>query len=197
MINDPRFEETLRRAVETNLRFYGALGQASIDYLKSLGDLWRGALPANLADPLSRPPSPPAPAPAAPPPAPAPVLVLEAEAGGEARGIFLVGNRLTRGVSAPVVTSAFVDPGGREVHPPYRVEPEVVVLDPGAQTLVEIVVRVGDDLDPGTDYRAEISIPGLSDSRVPIVLRRRAAAPSPPPPRPPAAPPRKARRKKA
>jgi hypothetical protein len=204
MTGDPRLEleETFRRSIEMSLRFYGTLGQATFDYLKSLGGLWRDALPqlANPGPPLqtTAPTVPASTAPAArPAPAPAPVLVLEAETGGEARGVFLVANRLARRVSTPVVTSPFTDAGGREVDPARRVEPELVVLDPGEQALVEIVVFVGEELAAGTDYRAEISIPGLSDSRVPLVLRRRAAAP-PPPPTPTTAPaPRKARRRKA
>ena len=207
MLDDPRLEDALRRTFEANLRFYGALGQVTLDYLKSLRDLWQGAVPLNLGSFAPRPPAPApaaAPAPAPPPPAPSPapmaVLVLEAEAGHEARGVFVVGNRLARTVSAPVTASPFTDPQGREVDPPRRVEPEVVTLDPGAQTLVQIVVTVTESLDLGTDYRAEISIPGLSDSRVPVVLRRRAAAPAPPAPRPPATPAKpakKTRRKKA
>jgi hypothetical protein len=51
-----------------------------------------------------------------------------------------------------------------------------VTLDPGEQCPVRISVLVSEDLVAGVSYRAEISIPGLSESRVPVVLRRRTAA---------------------
>jgi hypothetical protein len=193
MITDPNLEEALRRAVDANLRFYCALWQATLDFLKPLDISRRGARWCNSAG-APRPQADPAAAPASAVPPAAPVLLLEAEAGNEVSGVFLVSNRLPRTVSAPVVISPFTDPSGRVVHPPQRVEPELLALDPGAQSLVQIAVTVSDELVAGVDYRAEISVPGLSDSRVPVMLRRRGAAPATPPPRPSA---RKVRPKKA
>lgn len=196
-----RLEETVRRTFQANVQLYEAIGQASLAYVKALGAIWSGmALPLNLGSlspAFSPAPAPAAPrAPAPPAPAPSPALVLAGEAGQEARGVFMVANQLGRRVSAPVVTSPFTDPAGREVHPAFRIEPELVTLDAGEQILVQVVVSVGEDLEPGLDYRAAVSVPGLSDSRVALVLRRRAPAPPPPSPPAKAAAPPKPRRKK-
>lgn len=174
-IGGPRLEETVRRAFEVNLRYYEALGQLTADYLKSVADLWKGlGLPLTF-DPFGSAAPRPAPPPSSPPPAAVPALVLEAEAGGQARGLFLVSNQLARRVSAPVGISPFTDAAGRVVQPAVKIEPEVVTLDPGGQSLVQIVVAVSEELEPGVSYRAEISVPGLSDGRVPVTLRRRLA----------------------
>jgi hypothetical protein len=182
---ESQIESTLRRAFEANMTYYQALGSALTDYVRSLaglwGDLrlpfdpgtWRFApdVTPSQAATASAPPAPPAAARATP------VLVLEADAGQEARGAFVVSNSLPRRVSAPVISSPFSDPSGREVRPALRLEPDLVTLDPGGKVVVEIVVLMSEELEPGVSYRGAIGVPGLSEGQVPVVLRRREARP--------------------
>lgn len=170
-----RLEETFRRAIEANVRYYEALGQATADYVKALVDVLRD-LPLTIRAGTE-------PRPGAPPPSAArfPAMVLEAEAGGHALGVFLVENKLDRKVSAPIVASAFVAPDGREVHPVLGFDPEVVTLDPGEQILVRVTAAIDEQLESGVTYRGEVTVPGLSGSRVPLVVRCRPGFPSPAP----------------
>ena len=164
-------EDVLRRALEANLQYYAALGRLTVDYLEALGSIARQVeLPARTLTFRQTAPATPAPAPA--PPA---VTVLEAEAGGTAIGVFLVENLLTEKVSAPVSASAVAAPDGREVAVPLAFDPEVVVLEPGEQILVRVAARVDDRLEADVSYRAEVAVPGVIGTRVPIVVRRRAA----------------------
>jgi hypothetical protein len=110
---------------------------------------------------------------AGPPP---PALVLEAESGGMAGGVFVVGNKLPREVTAPVEVSAFVAPDHPEVKPTLRIEPERVVLQPGGQMLVQVWASVDDSLEADVSYRANVRVPGMSDEAIPLILRRRATA---------------------
>lgn len=163
-------EDVLRRALEANLQYYAALGRLTVDYLEALGSIARQVeVPARTLT-FRQTPSAPVPAPA--PPA---VTVLEAEAGGTAIGVFLVENLLTEKVSAPVSASALAAPDGREVAVPLAFDPEVVVLEPGEQILVRVAARVDDGLEADVSYRAEVAVPGVIGTRVPIVVRRRAA----------------------
>ena len=164
-------EDVLRRALEANLQYYAALGRLTVDYLEALGSIARQVeVPARTLTFRQTAPATPAPAPA--PPA---VTVLEAEAGGTAIGVFLVENLLTEKVSAPVSASAVAAPDGREVTVPLAFDPEVVVLEPGEQILVRVAARVDDGLEADVSYRAEVAVPGVIGTRVPIVVRRRAA----------------------
>jgi hypothetical protein len=169
--------DVLRRALEANVQYYTALGRLTLDYFEALGSIARQVeVPANLGNRTitfrqSAPTAPPSP-PAAPPPA---VMVLEAEGGGTAVGVFLVENLLGEKVSAPVSASAFASPDGREVTVPLAFDPEVVVLEPGEQILVRVTAQVADDLDADVSYRAELAVPGVIGTKVPIVARRRAA----------------------
>ncbi len=161
----------MRRALEANARYYEALGQVTADYLKSLlGVLGELRLPARFDVQGASPAAPAA------PPAPAPAMVLEAATGDDAAGAFMVQNRLTQKVAAPVVASAFLDPSGNEARPILAFDPDVVALDPGEQILVRVTARVDDRLEPGVAYRGEVTIPGLSGDRIQLVVRRRAAA---------------------
>jgi hypothetical protein len=173
-------EEPLRRAMEANLQYYEALGRVTQDYWKAVFGIW-SALPSQLGAMATGPRAAPAaqagqPSSAAPPSTAA--LVLEAEAGSEAQGVFMVENRLARTVSTAVVTSAFADRSGRAVRPALRITPGVVTLEPGGRTLVQLYAAVSDDLDADVDYRGEVTVPGLSDNVIPVVLRRRAGRPT-------------------
>ena len=170
-------DDILRRALEANLQYYSALGRLTVDYFEALGSIARNVeVPANLGNrtiTFRQPaPAPAAPAPAPPPPA---VMVLEAGGGETAIGVFLVENLLAEKVSAPVSASAFAAPDGREVALPLAFDPEVVVLEPGEQILVRVTAQVGDNLEEDVSYRAELAVPGVIGTKVPIVARRRAS----------------------
>ena len=72
-------------------------------------------------------------------------------------------------------TATTTDAEGRRVHGEVRFEPEVITLQPGEQTLVQIAVEVTRGLRRGVDYRGEVSVPGLTGTRIPLVVRRVAA----------------------
>jgi hypothetical protein len=164
-------DQAWRRALEANARYYEALGQVTADYLRTLmGVLGELRLPARFGLREAPPAAP------APPPAPPAAMVLEAAAGQAAAGAFMVQNRLTQKVAAPVVASAFLDPSGHEARPLLAFEPDVVALEPGEQMLVRVTARIDDRLESGVAYRGEVTIPGLSGDRVQLVLRRRASA---------------------
>lgn len=171
------FEGFWRRALEANVRYYEAVGRASVEYLRAvagaLGEV-RGAetREPRLAAPEHRPRRAPAER-SESPAAPAPAMVLEAEAGSAALGAFLVENRMREKVSAPISGSSFVDESGGAITPRLVFDPEIVTLEPGEQLLVRIMAEIGDKLTPDVAYRGEVSVPGLGDSTVPIVLRRR------------------------
>jgi hypothetical protein len=171
--------DLLRRALEANLQYYAALGRLTVDYLEALGSIARRVeVPAKLGNRTGTlRQSAPAPAPAAPAPAPAPpaVMVLEAEAGGTAIGVFLVENLLSEKIVAPVSASALTAPDGREVAVPLTFEPEIVVLEPGEQILVRGAASLNGDLEPDVSYRADVAVPGVVGTKVPIVVRRRAS----------------------
>jgi hypothetical protein len=165
-------QDAFKRALDANVRYYQALGQVTVDYWRAiLGVFGEVKLPFNIPG-VTRPAAPP---PTAPTPAAA-SLALEADAGAQAVGVFLVDNKLPNAVSAPVVVSAFADDSGKTVRPTVTVDPPTVTLDPGGQKIVQISVTVDESLTPGTAYRAQVSVPGLSGGTVPLVLRRRAPA---------------------
>lgn len=184
MANLGALPDAWRRAIELNIRYYGALGRLTADYFRDLT--------AALAElPMSPPASessatggssmtntPPVGAAQKPAPAPAPsrqtgTMVLEGEAGGGALGVFMVENHLEHEVSGRVVASTFVDPDGHEVRPTLTFDPAVVTLAPGEQLLVRIGAVIGEALEPGIRYRGELTIPELQGTRIPVVLRRR------------------------
>ncbi|MGH7504394.1 MAG: hypothetical protein ACRELX_02030 [Longimicrobiales bacterium] len=168
------FEEPLRRVMDANLRYYEALGQITQEYWKAVFGVFR-ELPIRLGAPRPSGASPAAtPNPTAP--ASAATLVLEGTAGDEAQGVFMVENRLSRMVSTAVVVSAFSDPSGRTLHPTLRVSPGVVSLQPGGRTLVQIGAVIPDDFEPDVAYRGEVTVPGLSEHGIPVLLRRAPSA---------------------
>lgn len=171
MADTPSLEQLWRRAVDAQLEYYRSIGQLSVEYA-------RAALGVVRADRLSAAPAPMAPAPAAAQatqPVAAPVLALEAEEGSWAVGMFVVENSTGALVSAPVELPALADADGRQVHGEVRFEPEVITLQPGEQTLVQIAVEVTRGLRRGVDYRGEVSVPGLTGTGIPLVVRRLAA----------------------
>jgi len=110
------------------------------------------------------------------PPAPPRTILVEAEAGQTALGMFMVENTTREQLSIPVTVSAFHDPQGREVELPVAFRPDVIVLEPGDQLVAQVAAAIGETLEPGVRYHAEIGVPGLSATRIPIVVRRRPSA---------------------
>ena len=168
MADAPSLEQLWRRAVDAQLQYYRSVGQLSAEYARAaLGAVRAGrqsAVPATI--------TPPAQAAQAAHPAAAPVLALEAEEGSWAVGMFVVENGTGARVSAPVDLPVLADADGRQVHGGVRFEPEVVTLEPGEQTLVQIAVEVTRGLRRGVDYRGEVSVPGLHGTSIPLVVRR-------------------------
>jgi len=164
-----RADEVLKRLVDANLRWYEGFGRVTADYAQALSKLWTDAALGIFTPKTTHATAAPASPPAAPRPA---SLVLEAELGQVAQGVLMVENRLARAVTADVVTSAFSSETGAEVRPVMRVQPGSVTLEPGARTLVQVSAMIDERLEPGGTYRGEVSVPGLSDTPIPIVLRR-------------------------
>jgi hypothetical protein len=163
-----RLDETISRLFEANLRWYEALGRVSADYVRAVSRILTDTAMART----SAAPSVSAPARPVQPAAQAATLVLEAENGQLAKGMFMVENRLGRQVSASVVTSAFTDPEQRQVWPTIRVQPGNMTLDPGGRALVQITALVNEALGENIRYAGHISVPGLSDTPIPVALRR-------------------------
>ncbi len=152
----------LRDALDAGLRYYGRLGRLALE---------GGA----ILVPALRPQAGAAPAAAAPAARRAErTVLLEAAAGKAGLGVFLVENLTTDPVAAEIAVSPLSGPAGELGPPALRFSPERIALEPGDQVLVQVAAPIGEALEPGVRYRAEISIPGLSGVRVPIVLRRRA-----------------------
>jgi hypothetical protein len=172
-------EELWRRAVDANVRYVEAVSRVTVDYVRALAGVTR-----NLSAPVragSRAPAPPRPEPETPTaPTASPAMVLEGEAGATALGVFLVENHLERAISTPVAASGFIADDGREVVPPLTFDPELVILDPGEQLLVQVSTTIGDELERDVGYRGELTVPGLTGTSVPIVIRRRGKARRPP-----------------
>ena len=168
----PTLEQLFRRAVDAQLEYYRSVGQLSVEFARAAF----GVVRADRATPSLRIPVPPV-AQAAQPalPAAAPVLALEAEEGSWAVGMFVVENSTGSRVSAPLELPSLADEEGRRVHGAIRFEPEVITLQPGEQTLVQIAVEVTRGLRRGVDYRGEVMVPGLTGTRIPLVVRRVAA----------------------
>ncbi len=176
--------EVWRQSLELNLRYYSAVGRLTAEYytdlLATLSNLRTTTAPSftpspaakgQAAAPLST--ALQTPTTAAAPPQQAGVMVLESEAGGQALGVFLVANNLGHDVSARVTSSAFVDADGHTVQPAFVFDPDIITLASGEQLLVRVVTKIDDTFAPEVRYRGEFTIPELSGTRIPIVLRRR------------------------
>lgn len=172
-------EDLWRRAVDANVRYVEAVARVTAEYIRALAAFTRdlsAPVPAGSGAPGSLRPEPETPTvPTAPP-----AMVLEGEAGATALGVFLVENHLERAISTPVAASGFVADDGREVEPPLTFDPELVILDPGEQLLVQVSTTIGNDLERDVGYRGELTVPGLTGTSVPVVIRRRGKARRPP-----------------
>jgi hypothetical protein len=161
--------EGWQAGVEAGLRYWGTLGRLAVESVTALVPLVAELRPPGDA-PVEIVDAPPVPK----------TILVEAEAGQSGMGVFLVENTTAEQLSIPVSASPFHDPRGREVHPAIAFRPDVITLDPGDQQVVQVAAAVDETLEPDVRYHALISVPGLSATRIPIVLRRRpGAAPRP------------------
>jgi hypothetical protein len=175
------FEQIATQVVELNLRYYRALGSATVDYVRSLFAFVSDRSPAvrNVAARARQAAgnvaaSATTPAATATTAQPSSVVVLEAAAGEEAAGGFIVNNHLARRVSAAFRVSPLLGPNGEPFDGSLQMHPEMLTLDPGMQTVVRLSVMIPPAISPGTDYRGTISIPGLADAPIDVIVRRRA-----------------------
>ncbi len=176
----------LGEAVRAVGGYYGRLGRIGLELAAIV-------IPFDqLRDAAARHPA--APGPTVPTP---PTLVVEADGDRPGLGAFMVENLTADPVSAPIHVSAFVDDRGREVRPRLGLRPSTVTLGPGEQTVVRLAAKLDDALETGVAYRGEITIPGVSERRIPIVLRRRMAGEPPAGDEPPAPRPQARRAKVA
>jgi hypothetical protein len=170
-------EPIVRQVIDLNVRYYKALGLATLEYMQGLASFLSRNMRRDAAAPSPFPFRAPRPAPAPAPPAePASVIVLEAAAGHRAEGAFAVANQLARPVTATIEVSPFRDESGADAHVQVEVSPTRMSLDPGQQVVVHIAAAISDDLLTSIAYRGFVSVPGLSDRPIPILVRRVAAA---------------------
>jgi hypothetical protein len=165
--------DTLRRAIEAYVDYYQSLGKATGEYVRTLTSiLWGvdlpitlGSSPRSSAEDERR--SDPAPPPASS--AETVTLILEGSSGSDVRSVFAVSNDLDREVSAPVMSTGAVGPNTVLA---LRASPSIVTLARGERQLVEVGALISEEMVEGADYVGEVSVPGLSASGIPIVVRR-------------------------
>jgi hypothetical protein len=163
--------EAVRETAGASLRYYARLGGLAFALVEAFVPSLSGLRPAVRLS--SDAPSPRGSAADSPETAQGQTIVIEAASGRSGLGVFVVENTTARKVSGPVGISAFADASGREVQPEVRFAPDSVSLEPGDQVLVQVAAAIDDTLEPGVRYGAEISIPELSEARIPLVVRRR------------------------
>jgi hypothetical protein len=164
-VGDDEPANIFRDALDAGLRYYGRLGRLALEGGSILVPALRELRPEVVAAPAAAPAARRAER----------TVLLEAAAGKAGLGVFLVENLTTEPVSAEIAVSPLSGPAGELGPPALRFAPERIALEPGDQVLVQVAAPIDEALEPGVRYRAEISIPGLSGVRVPIVVRRRAA----------------------
>lgn len=159
-------EEMFRRAVDLNLRYYGAIGKLTADYLRDV---------VNVASEMRTTPGAAAQGgqPPAAPRAAVAQMVLEAHAGETAMGVFLVENSLAQEVKAAIVASVFTNAEGRQLAPKVTFDPPTVSLRPGEQLLVRAFAQISEEIEADVRYYGEFLVPELQGTRIPVVLRRR------------------------
>lgn len=160
-----KFNLILRRALMTNLRYYGGLIELTANYLHGLASIFSDSgMPSSVSAQTAHQPLNSRVA--------APALVLEAESGKQAQGVFSIENSLTRRVQAHVVASPIYDPGGKEISLKLHFEPKTISLEPGEKLLVQAIVHIDEQLELDVRYRGQITVPDLSESPVPVIVRR-------------------------
>jgi hypothetical protein len=166
-------EDVMRRAFDANLRYWESVGRAATTYVETVTKIWQDApmswKPGAMAWTPSRSPS------VTPPTAhDCAALVLENVAGAQARTVLMISNDLAREAEASVLISPLRGPDGRFVSVDVAAMPETLTLAAGARVPVTLTAAITDALHEGVDYHGEVTVPGLSVTGVPIVVRRRA-----------------------
>ncbi len=158
--------------LDLNLRYFRAITDATVDYYRSVGKLYSEQSPLRgFGFQFGKA----APTPAAPAASDAPsaTVILEGAIGDEPRGGFVVANRLPRQVSASFAVEPITDGEGHRMAGNLNVDPPAVTLDAGKQSVVHVGVRIGEQFQPGVDYRGSVSAPGIADAPIAVVVRRR------------------------
>jgi hypothetical protein len=149
-----------RDAAQAGLRYWGTLGRLAFESVAALVPLVADRRPVDADESIPRDAGATR------------TILVEAEAGQSGTGIFVVENTTPQRLSIPVSVSSFHDQDGREVQPAVVFRPDMIVLDPGDQLVVQVAAAIDETLEPDVRYHAEISVPGLSETRIPIVVRR-------------------------
>lgn len=157
-----RVTDLLKGAVELNLRYTSTLLHLSKDYLKDAGAvITRDDVPA------------PAPGPT---PAPRAPLLIAGKSGDLANAAFAINNPSDREMNVHLLVQGEL--GDDRV----RLDPARFTLQPGAGTVVRILVPIDDKLEAERDYPGTVVAPGLAAQGVPFIVRRLAStAPAPEP----------------
>lgn len=171
-------EEIWRRSLDLNLRYYGAVGRLTADYVRDLAATFVEArnqdpsgTPMPSAETKVRPPEDPV-TPDARTGRQAGTMVLEGTSGTKVLSVFLVENHLDHAISARVVSSSFMSADGHQVSPTMVFDPETVTLGAREQALVRVVAFIDETMAPEVRYVGQLTIPELMGTRIPVVLRR-------------------------
>ncbi|MFC7530833.1 hypothetical protein [Actinoplanes sp. GCM10030250] len=163
-------QDAWRRAIDANLRYYGAWSSLVEDYVRDLGNVLKDNAPAvrlpSFTVPGVVPPADPGAARQPPPPGRLPAVVLEGPPGATVQGAVLVQNHLPHPVTAAV--DVRMDTAGPQV----IVEPAAVTLAPGETTVVRITATVPDD-PAAPESSGRVLVPELVGTAVPVVVRTR------------------------
>ena len=162
-----RLPRLVGRLATANINLWFSAGRLAMTYFNEVATSLRevgNTEPDNISNSVSTPEH-----------EPGLPLLLEGSRGKPAVGAFLVNNRLPARVEAPFTVTRFLADGGRQASPEMQFDPASVVLDPGQQAVVRFSVNV-DKLTPGLDYRGEVTMPGMPNGRISLLLRRRSRA---------------------
>lgn len=160
-MDNERLKAMAGEAVRLNLAYYGALIDATRNYL--------GALKGIVGNDAAAPERPDAPL---RPPAPAiPPLVMSAAAGEAAEAAFAVSNGTGQEVTADPQLSDNLTAAGVTAEPSGR------LMAPDEDAAFRLSARI----DPGQsgDIHGTVSVPGLGDREIPVVVRRLPDNPAP------------------
>jgi hypothetical protein len=158
-MDNERIKSMAGEAVRLNLAYYVALIDATRNYLGALkGIVESGAAPQQEREAPARPA-----APAIPP------LLMSAVAGQVAEAAFAVSNGTGQEVTAdPLLSDALTAAG-------VTAEPSGRLMAPGEDATFRLSAQV--DANQNSDIHGTVSIPGLGDREIPVVLRRVPDAP--------------------
>lgn len=146
-----------------NLSFYSQLNEQNLRYLNSVVSS-AGTRPA--AAPASTP-IPAATKPAATPAPKAAGIVLGGRRGEVLRTAFQLENGTALPASVSFELQDFVSASGAKAGAAcLSIDPAATVLEPGAERLVRIAVRLGDEFKPGQSYDSTIRVVGFPNKMI-------------------------------